>query len=194
MDPILALALGFGGAVVLLLLYLVATGGFTRFGLALEAFQRVRQDAGIAGKVRDILHPPPPPPPPPPPKPTGEPLWMLAVLQRESRLIDFLMENIAGAGDEQVGAAMKDLQPKAQAALKKHLVLESVLPQTEGDPVSVPAGFDPSAIQLLGNVTGKPPFKGTLRHGGWRVREIKLQKPPESHDPMVLAPAEVELP
>jgi hypothetical protein len=119
---------------------------------------------------------------------------MLTVLQRESRLIDFLMENIGGADDAQIGAAMKDLQPKAQAALKKYLVLESVLPQNEGDPVEVPSGFDPSAIQLLGNVTGKPPFKGTLRHGGWRAKQINLQKPPEGQDPMVLAPAEVELP
>src|SRR5438046_1787081 len=104
------------------------------------------------------------------------------------------MEDISGATDEQVGAAMKDLQPKAQAALKKHLTLSSVLPQTEGDTVEVAAGFDPSAIQLVGNVTGKPPFKGTLRHGGWKVAEVRLPKPPERQDPMVLAPTEVELP
>src|SRR5437762_656185 len=135
MDPVIASLLTLAVIVVLFLLYIAGTGGFARFGLALEAFQRIRKDPAIASKVQDILHPPPPPPPPPPPKPTGEPIWMLAVLQRESRLIDFLMENIAGADDAQVGAAMKDLQPKAQAALKKHLVLESVLPQTEGDPV-----------------------------------------------------------
>lgn len=190
MDPLVASLLTLGGVIGLFCLFIGSTGGFARFGLAMDAFKRVRADEGFAKKVQDIIAPPPPPPP----KPTGEPLWMLAVLQRESRLIDFLMENIAGAGDEQVGAAMKDLQPKAQAALKKHLLLDQVLPQTEGDPVEVPAGFDPSAVQLLGNVTGKPPFKGTLRHSGWRVKEIKLQKPPEGHDPMVLAPAEVELP
>src|SRR5206468_11521427 len=103
--------------VALKVVYLLATGGFNRFGLALSVFNRVRADADLARKVQDVLTPPPPPPPP---KPTGEPIRVLAVLQRESRLIDFLMEDISAATDEQVGAAMKDLQPKAQAALKKH--------------------------------------------------------------------------
>ena len=191
MDPILAAVLTFVGLVALLLLYLLATGGFTRCGLAWTAFNRVRQDAAFGQKVQDLVTPPPPPPPP---KPTGDEIRILAMLQRESRLIDFLMENISGASDEQVGAAMRDLQPKAQAVLKKYLTLGAVLPQNEGDTVEVPSGFDPSAIQLVGNVTGKPPFRGTLLHGGWRVSEIRLQKPPEGQDPMVLAPAEVELP
>jgi hypothetical protein len=54
-------------------------------------------------------------------------------------------------------------------------------------------GFDPSAIRLTGNVTGAPPFKGTLEHHGWRVTKIKVQKPPEGQDAFVVAPAEVEL-
>jgi hypothetical protein len=191
MDPIVASLLTLGAVVVLKVLYMLATGGYSRVGLATSAFNKVRQDPVFADKVKALLVPPPPPPPP---KPSGEPLKVLAVLQRESRLIDFLMENISGASDDQIGAAMKDLQPKAQAALKKHLVLESVMPQTEGDNVEVPGGFDPSAIQLLGNVTGKPPFKGTLRHGGWRVKEMRLPPFPEGHDQMILAPAEVELP
>jgi hypothetical protein len=58
----------------------------------------------------------------------------------------------------------------------------------------VPAGFDPSALRLVGNVTGEPPFRGTLQHHGWRVQEIHLAPPPEGQDPMVLMPAEVELP
>jgi hypothetical protein len=191
MDPIVASLLTLAVVIAIKVLYLVATGGFNRMGLALTAFNRVRADAEFAKKVQDILTPPPPPPPP---RPTGEPIRVLAVLQRESRLVDFLMEDISGASDEQVGAAMKDLQPKAQSALKKHLTLVSVLPQTEGDTVEVAAGFDPSAIQVVGNVTGKPPFKGVLRHSGWKVTDIRLPKPPEGQDPMILAPAEVEIP
>jgi hypothetical protein len=57
-----------------------------------------------------------------------------------------------------------------------------------------PAGFDPSAIRLTGNVTGEPPFKGTLQHHGWRVKEIKLGPVPEGQDEFVLAQAEVVLP
>jgi hypothetical protein len=78
--------------------------------------------------------------------------------------------------------------------LKEHLVLAPVLPQAEGSTVDVPAGFDPSAIRLTGNVTGEPPFRGTLQHHGWRVQEIKLAPLPQGQDDLVLMPAEVELP
>ena len=56
------------------------------------------------------------------------------------------------------------------------------------------AGFDPSAIRLTGNVTGQPPFRGVLKHHGWRVKDFTLAKPPEGQDEFVVAPAEVELP
>jgi hypothetical protein len=59
--------------------------------------------------------------------------------------------------------------------------------------VTVPAGFDPSAVRVLGNVTGTPPFTGTLQHPGWRVREIKLAPPPAGADEFVIQPAEVQL-
>ena len=38
----------------------------------------------------------------------------------------------------------------------------------------VPKGFDPTEIRLVGQVSGEPPFKGQLRHHGWRVSEVKL--------------------
>ena len=71
---------------------------------------------------------------------------------------------------------------------------EPVLPQAEGDNVQVPAGFDPAAIRLTGNVTGTPPFTGVLRHHGWRASAVKLPTPPEGQDELILMPAEVELP
>ena len=46
---------------------------------------------------------------------------------------------------------------------------------------------------VVGNVIGKPPFMGTLRHPGWRGVDVKLPELPKSHDPTVIAPAEVEL-
>ena len=69
---------------------------------------------------------------------------------------------------------MRELHRKAQEVLKEHLTLEPVLPQQEEEIVTVPAGFDPSAIRLTGNITGDPPFKGTLQHHGWRVKDYKL--------------------
>lgn len=136
-------------------------------------------------------------PPPPaviaPPKPSAAPIRFLALLQSEARFFDFLMEDIAGFPDAQIGQAVRDIHKKAQAAIKQHLVMEQVLPQMEGSSVTVPAGFDPSAIRVLGNVTGTPPFTGSLQHPGWRVREIKLAPPPAGADEFVIQPAEVQL-
>jgi hypothetical protein len=159
--------------------------------LAIRTDVRLMRDREVAAKIAAILDPPPPPPPP---KPSGAPVRLLALLQREGRLIDFLLEDIQAYDNEQIGAAVRDIHRQCQGALKEHLVLAPVLAHAEGDNVEVPAGFDPSAIQLTGNVTGQPPFRGALRHHGWRVQEIKLRPPPEGQDEFVLQPAEVELP
>jgi hypothetical protein len=128
-----------------------------------------------------------------PPKPSGAPLRMLAVLQAESRLVDFLLEDISGASDEQIGQAVREVHKKAQDALKKHAVIETVLSGTEGDTTTVPAGFDPSAIRVVGNVAGAPPFTGSINHPGWRVKELKVSPPPAGADEFVLQPAEVQV-
>src|SRR5262249_28058957 len=125
----------------------------------------------------------------------GEPLRLLNLLQRdEGRLLDFVLEDIAAASDEQIGAGVRQLHRAWQKILKEHLTLEPVMSGQEGDNVTVPVGFDPSAIRVTGNVTGTPPFKGVLKHHGWRVKNYKLPKPPEGIDELVVAPAEVELP
>ena len=163
-----------------------------KLGLARRSFRRILSDADFAAKVQPLLAAASQPTGPP--KPSGEPLRMLALLQREGRLLDFLLEDIQSYPDAQIGAAVRDIHRQCQAAFKEHLVLEPVLPESEGSTVEVPSGFDPSAIRLTGNVTGQPPFQGTLQHHGWRVKELKLAPPPEGQDELVLMPAEVELP
>jgi hypothetical protein len=128
-----------------------------------------------------------------PPKPSGAPLRLIAVLQREGRLVDFLLEDIQALPDAQIGAAVRDIHRKCRLALQEHLVLEPILAGQEGEKATVPPGFDPSAVRLTGNVTGQPPFTGTLQHHGWRVKEIKLAPPAAGQDEFVLTPAEVEL-
>jgi hypothetical protein len=86
------------------------------------------------------------------------------------------------------------MHKQCQEALKKALELEPVLPQAQDEHVEVPAGFDPSAVRLTGNVTGTPPFKGVLKHPGCRVKQIRIAAPPEGVDEFVLMPAEVEMP
>lgn len=157
-------------------------------GLALgkKVALRAAGDAEFAKKLEHLFNPPPV-------RPSGEPVRLLGLLQREARLLDFLMENISAYSDDQVGAFARDLHGKSQTVLKKHLTLEPVMSQAEGETVTVPAGFDASAIQVSGNVAGNPPFKGTLQHGGWRVKTMNIPKTPDGHDEFVLHPAEVVL-
>src|SRR6059058_2082329 len=105
MDPIVAALLTLVGVVVLFFVFVAATGGLSRLGLACQAFMKALRDPAFAAKLPPLLNPPPPEPPKPV-KPSGAPLRLLTVLQRESRLLDFLMEeNLQGADDGQIAAA-----------------------------------------------------------------------------------------
>lgn len=161
-------------------------GGPSGMELGKKVAAKANADAAFAKKLDELFNPPPP-------KPSGEPIRLLGLLQRESRLLDFLMENLSNYDDQQIGASVRDIQAKAQGVLKKHISLEPVLGQEEGSSVTVPAGFDPAAIRLVGNVSGQPPFSGTLQHAGWKVKTVTLPKPPEGQDEFILMPAEVEL-
>src|SRR6266446_3569626 len=194
-QPVAVAALAIIGVLlVYCLLILLLSGGHPgRIRLAMRCEWRALRDPSFREKVEPLLAPPSTAEEKPP-KPSGEPLRLLALLQREGRLLDFLLEDIQAYADAQIGAAVRDIHRQCQATLREHLVLEPVLPQSEGASVEVPTGFDPSAIPLTGNVTGSPPFRGTLQHHGWRVKEIKLTPPPEGQDEFILMPAEVELP
>jgi hypothetical protein len=120
-------------------------------------------------------------------------LQLLALLQREGRLIDFLEEEIASFSDAQVGAAARDIHKGCRKVLAEHVHVEPVLPDQDEAAVKVEPGFDPSRIRLVGNVVGQPPFTGTLKHPGWRGAAVTLPDLPASVDPSVIAPAEVEL-
>jgi hypothetical protein len=118
---------------------------------------------------------------------------LLALLQREGRLVDFLREDISAYPDAQVGAAVRAIHASCRKVLDEHLALEPVRSEEEGARVLVDREFDASAIRLTGNVSGKPPFRGVLRHRGWRTRRIELPADPLGQDPSIVAPAEVEI-
>jgi hypothetical protein len=120
-------------------------------------------------------------------------LALLALLQREGRLVDFLREPLDGFSDADIGAAVRDVHRGCRKVLDQHLSLEPVMPGSEEARVTVPRGFDPAEIRLIGEARGEPPFPGTLRHHGWRVVDARLPALAEGVDRMVIAPAEVEL-
>src|ERR1044071_4006985 len=119
---------------------------------------------------------------------------LLALLQREGRLVDFFSEDIAPYQDAQIGAAVRELHAGCRKALAQYVTLEPVIDGEEDRPVTVEEGFDPAAVKLVGNVTGRPPLRGLLRHRGWRVAHVNLPTlPPEGAARKVVAPAEVEI-
>jgi len=175
---------------------------FARFGTAWVCFWRVLGSPAVCRRVALALpEPAPKPPPPPQSKPAALPpervhasgLYALAMLQREGRLIDFLQEDVAAFSDADVGAAARVVHAGCRKALDQALTLEPVLKQSEGDQVTVPAGFDAQRIRLTGGVTGQPPFRGSLKHHGWVATSINFPSVSESMDPRVIATAEVEI-
>jgi hypothetical protein len=148
---------------------------------------------------RTVEAPPaePAPRPAPPPasavNPDAASLHVLALLQRDGRLIDFLSEDLTGFTDAEIGAAARTVHVGCRKVLDAYLELEPVYREQEGARITVAAGFDPAAVRVTGNVVGAPPFTGSLRHHGWRASRASFPPLPPAHDPRILAPAEVEL-
>lgn len=130
----------------------------------------------------------------PSPESLDRAVQMLALLQRDGRLVDFLTEDVSPYPDGQLGAAVRSIHTSCRQVLDRYIKLEPILSSEEDQPVTVPAGFDPVAIKLVGNVTGEPPIRGLLRHRGWRVTDVNLPSLPQGSGRTVVAPAEVEVP
>jgi hypothetical protein len=158
-----------------------------------EADQAGALPAGATPAALPAQAPKEPAAPLPPEREHASALQLLAMLQREGRLIDFLHEDVAAFPDADVGAAARIVHEGCRKVVRQYLALEPVLPQSEGDAVDVPAGFDAQRIRLTGNVAGQPPHTGTLKHHGWVTTAVKFPSTSPALDPRVLAPAEVEL-
>ena len=155
-----------------------------RLWLALRAFWRCLTVPEFAARVEPLFAQ----------APAGPDLRVLAVLQRDGRLIDFLEEDIDAYTDAQIGAAVRDIHRGCRKSLRDYLTLEPVMNAAEEASVTVAPDFDPAAIRLIGNVNGSPPFQGVLKHHGWRVKEAHLPTLPATvGDAFVLSPAEVEV-
>jgi hypothetical protein len=136
---------------------------------------------------------PPPPRPVPVLKPSDGALQILGILQRDARLVDFFMEDIAAYTDDQVGAAVRNLHEQARGVLQRYVTLAPVIDGVEGTYTKIEKS-DPTAVKLLGNVpaSGKAPG-GTLRHKGWRASGVNLPALAASQNVSIIAPAEIEV-
>ena len=129
----------------------------------------------------------------PAPESLDRAVQMLALFQRDGRLVDFLTEDVSPYPDGQLGAAVRSIHASCRQVLDRYVKLEPVLASQEDQPVTVPVGFDTAAIKLVGNVAGEPPLRGLLRHRGWRVVEMNLPSLPQGTGRAIVAPAEVEI-
>ena len=118
---------------------------------------------------------------------------LLAAFQREGQWVDFLNENLDIYEDAQIGAAVRNIQEKCKKVLSSHFNLKPILAQDQGDDITLEEGFSPDTIKLVGNVHGAPPFKGVIRHKGWKIQKVDIPDFSGEQNLEVLAPAEVEI-
>ncbi|MGD9212451.1 MAG: DUF2760 domain-containing protein [Desulfobacteraceae bacterium] len=120
-------------------------------------------------------------------------LHLFSVLQREGRLMDFFAEDLDDYDDAQIGAAVRNIHANCKKTLSKYIHPKAVVSQEEGSNIEISPGFDPAEIKLTGNVVGEPPFKGIVRHRGWQTKKFDLPVLSENQNPLIIAPAEVEI-
>ncbi len=119
---------------------------------------------------------------------------LLAAMQREARFVDFVMESLDDYDDAQVGVAVRDVHRDLGKVVERIFAPEPLAGEKEGSRVRVPAGFDPARYRLTGEVSGEPPFEGTLRHHGWKASKCEMPAwTGSAESAMAIAPSEVEI-
>jgi hypothetical protein len=172
-----------------------------KIGLAFSCFFSLLFGGELSGDTiaalgltkKSVAPPPKPVAPPPPVRGASDgALQFLGILQRDSRLVDFLMEDIKSYSDDQVGAAVRELHDQCRDAVARYVTLQPVIDGVEGTFAKAPSA-DPNVVKFIGNVPAKPPAGGTLRHKGWRAVKIDLPALAAKQDAAILAPAEIEI-
>jgi len=144
-----------------------------------------------------VAAPPPPapvqPPPPSESQAESEIVAFFALLQEKGRLVDFLMDDIAGYEDAEVGAAARVVHQGCRQILDEYFKISAISEAQEGAQVTLPAGYPADQYRIVGKLAGEPPFTGTLLHKGWKTDSVKLPRILTSGTLPAIAPAEVEL-
>ena len=171
-------------------------GLWTRVKLAFAAFFTILFKGRLPVALQTVVPASPPPVVAPPVggDSADRAIQMLALMQRDGRLIDFLMEDLGTYTDAQIGTAVRDVHAGCRRVLDHYVSLESILDGREGEQTMVAQELDASAVRLVGNVTGQPPFRGTLLHRGWRTARVDLPPLGPNTGRSIVAQAEVEVP
>jgi hypothetical protein len=151
--------------------------------------------AGEAPRPAELIHAATPPEPAAAadiPDPLESARMLLRLLQRDGRLVDFLQQDITSFADAEVGAAARVVHEGCRRVLRAHAKVSAVRSENEGSTLTLDAA-EAERVKLVGEVSGKPPYRGILRHRGWHLDELELPTRVGSRDSAILAEAEVEL-
>ncbi len=133
-----------------------------------------------------------------PAKPADGAVQLLAMLQQESRIVDFLMEDITPYSDEQVGQVMRGVHENCRKVLDRVMTLTPVVDGVEGTATNLAAeglsNKQKQRIKLVGKVPpdGKAE-SGILRHRGWQADKVNLPSLKQGERATIVAPAEIEI-
>lgn len=120
-------------------------------------------------------------------------LQLLSLMQTKGRLIDFLQEDLSSLSDADIGAAMRPIHRDLARVVDELVAIRPLLPEEEGEKIILPQGYDPSLYKVTGKVKGEPPYKGIVRHRGWKAHKLSLPKTHVDLKREVVCPAEIEV-
>ncbi len=116
-------------------------------------------------------------------------LQLIALLQRDGRLLDFIHDDVTAYDDAQVGAAARVVHAGLKKALLEHFSFAPIDERSEGTHITIPSDADPRAYSRVGAAQASA---GILVHKGWRVTAQKLPQTTPGYDFSLIAPAEVD--
>ncbi|TWU37370.1 DUF2760 domain-containing protein [Novipirellula artificiosorum] len=120
----------------------------------------------------------------------SEAITLLSALQRESRLIDLIQEDLGKYSDAQVGAAARPCLLQCASTLSRFFDLKPVSDAGEGATVEVAADESPARYQWIGEGNLN---SGKLVHQGWQATRVELPEWTGSDtDANIVAPAQVQ--
>lgn len=170
-----------------------------RFSLAVRSFFSILGDGKLSDEIASELGLVSKSSRPVAPKPDAAPavrvsdgaLQVLGIFQRDSRLVDFIMEDLSAYSDEQVGGAVRSMHDECQKTLTQYFKLSPVIDGVEG--AFTKAGKT-NGVKLMGNIPPDGKAEGgILRHRGWKVDSVQLPNIPAKTDLTIIAPAELEV-
>ncbi|MCA9185861.1 MAG: DUF2760 domain-containing protein [Planctomycetales bacterium] len=131
-------------------------------------------------------------------KPVGgrsDALTLLAALQREARLVDIVQEPLDSFSDQQIGAAARDVLRNVAQVLERMFGLQPLASAEEGsDWDATEEDIAAGRVRLTGQVSGSPPYRGSLVHPGWLASRCEIPIWNGKGDAAkVVSPVEVEL-